>query len=137
LANAGKYISSTRSFTALARRRTRCGEERSWPGFPPGTRRDRRARLNLGARDATVGGELFGWLLDGAEVVDPHGDLPHVGAADQAGASARRAITERDHRMLIATCALLGVAAKAIGQALAGGTRTEAEPFGEAIVEAD
>ena len=39
--------------------------------------------------------------------------------------------------MFVATCALVGVAPEAIGQTLAGGTRTEPEPFSEAIVEAD
>jgi hypothetical protein len=39
--------------------------------------------------------------------------------------------------VLVAAGALLGIAAKTIGQALAGGTRPEAESFREAIVEAD
>jgi hypothetical protein len=93
--------------------------------------------INLRAGDDTVGGELCGWVPDGAEIVDPHRDLPHVGAADQTCATAGRTVTERDHRMFVATCAFLGVAAKAIGQTLASGTRTEPKPFGKAIVEPD
>jgi hypothetical protein len=39
--------------------------------------------------------------------------------------------------VLVAARSLLGVAAQAIGQALASRTGTEAESLGEAIVEAD
>ena len=93
--------------------------------------------INLRARDDTVGGKLGGWVLDRAEVVEPHRDLPHVGPADQARAPASRTVAERNHRMLVTACALLGVAPQAIGQALASGARTEPQPFGEAIIEAD
>src|SRR5437016_1806396 len=81
--------------------------------------------VNLRAGHHSIGCEFRCWVCHRSEVVDPHRDLPHVGPSDQSGAPARRAVTEGDHRMLIASRALLGVAPEAIGQALASRTGTE------------
>jgi hypothetical protein len=93
--------------------------------------------IDLGAGHHPIRGEFSGWISDRSEVVDPHRDLPHVRPSDQTGATAGRTITEGGHRMLVAACSLLGVAAQAIRQALASRAGAEAETFSEAIIEAD
>jgi hypothetical protein len=50
------------------------------------------------------------WVLGRSQLTEPHRDFPYVGTADQTGTSARWAVSERDHRVLVAACALLGVA---------------------------
>lgn len=92
--------------------------------------------VNLRAGHDAVGCEFRCWIFNRPEVVDPHRHLPHVGPSNQSGATAGRAITEGDHRMLVTARALIGVAPETIGQALASRTGTQAESFGEAIVEA-
>lgn len=93
--------------------------------------------IDLGSGDDSIGGELVGRIFDRFEVVDPHRDLPRVGPSDQPSATAGRTITERDHRVLVATGALLGISSEAIGQALASRTGAQTQAFGEAVVEAD
>ena len=83
--------------------------------------------VSLGARHDPVGCEFPCWILDRSEVVDPHRDLPYVRPCDQPGATAGRAVAEGDHRVLVAARSLPGVAAEAIGQALASRTGTEAQ----------
>ncbi len=48
------------------------------------------------------------------QILHPHHDLPYVGPAKQPCTSARRSITKRDQRMLLATRSFLGVATQAI-----------------------
>jgi hypothetical protein len=94
----------------------------------------RKDSVDLRSGDNPISSELRGRVFDRSEIVDPHRGLPHVGPCDQPGSAAGRAITEGDHRVLVASRALLRVAAKAIGQALASRSGTEAEPLGEAII---
>lgn len=63
-------------------------------------------------------------VLDRPKVVEPHRDLPHVGAADQPGAPTGRSVAKGDHRVLVTTSTLLGIAAQAIREAFAGCSRT-------------
>jgi hypothetical protein len=93
--------------------------------------------VNLPAADHAVRRELRCRVLHGTEIVDPHRDLPHVGAADQPGTPPGRPIPESDHRMLVSPCALLGVPTQAIGQALPRRSRAEAKPLGKLLVEAN
>jgi hypothetical protein len=48
------------------------------------------------------------------EIIDPHRDLPHVGATEQPGAPTGRPIAKHDQRMLLATGAFLGIATQTI-----------------------
>lgn len=55
------------------------------------------------------------------QILQPHDDLPHVGAAEQPCAAAGRAVTEGDERMFVAAGSLLGIATQPIREGLTGG----------------
>ncbi len=57
------------------------------------------------------------------QVLDPHRDLPHIGASDQRGAPTGGAVTEGNQGMFIAPDSLIGVPPQAIRQGLARSAR--------------
>lgn len=100
-ANRAPYISSSSSFTVLPRRPFRCGAARS--ERPP--RRSgpsgRRGRRRSGVEPRSRRSRAFPPGPGITEIVDPHRDLPHVGATDQTGSPPGGAITEGNHRVLV------------------------------------
>jgi hypothetical protein len=76
-------------------------------------------------------------ILDRAQVVDPHRDLPEVRPADHSGAAPDRPVAEGDERMLVASGAFFRVTAEAIREAFTGRAGAKTQPFGEAIIEAN
>ena len=63
------------------------------------------------------------------QILDPHDDLPHVGATKQPRPSAGRAVTERDERMFVAAGALLCITTESIREGLARSTRPQTKPL--------
>jgi hypothetical protein len=70
------------------------------------------------------------------QVLHPHDDLPNVGATKQPRPPSSWAVTEGDERMFVAAGALLGIAAKSIGEGLTGGASPQAKALRKRIVEA-
>jgi hypothetical protein len=70
------------------------------------------------------------------QVLHPHDDLPNVGATKQPRAPSSWAVTKGDERMFVAAGALLGIAAKSIGEGLTGGACPQAKAFRKRIVKA-
>jgi hypothetical protein len=69
------------------------------------------------------------------QILDPHDDLPHVGAPKQPRPSAGRAVTESDERMFVAAGALLGIATESIREGLTRSTRPQTKPLRKRIVK--
>jgi hypothetical protein len=69
------------------------------------------------------------------QILDPHDDLPHVGAAKQPRPSASRAVTEGDERMFVAAGALLGITTESIRECLTRSTRPQTKPLRKRIVK--
>jgi hypothetical protein len=69
------------------------------------------------------------------QILDPHDDLPYVGAAKQPSPSARWAVAEGNERMLVAAGALLGITTESIREGLTRSTRPQTKPLRERIVE--
>jgi hypothetical protein len=93
-------------------------------------------RVDLGEGDDPVLGERGGRIGLVGHLIEPHRDLPDIGATDQPGAPARRAVAKRDQRVLVPPGTLLGVAAQAIGQALPGRAGAQAQALRQAVVQA-
>lgn len=70
------------------------------------------------------------------QILHPHDDLPHVGAAKQPRTPAGRAVAEGDERMFVAAGSLLGIATKPIREGLTGGARPQTKTLRESIVQA-
>ncbi len=66
------------------------------------------------------------------QVLDPHGDLPHIRPPDQPGPPTGWAIAEGDQRMFVPPYTLIGIAAQALRQRLARGSSPHPQPLRQA-----
>ena len=97
---------------------------------------ERRIDLRPG-HDALIHEGTDGVSFGDRKVVDPHGDLPDIRAAEQPGATTGWPIPEGDEGMLIVASAFLGIAAKTIGQCLAGSPCAHSKALGQSLVQPD
>lgn len=93
--------------------------------------------VDLPAGDGPFAGEGVSGVRNGGEIVNPHGDLPHIRSADQPGTPSGRPVPERDHRMLIPARPFLGVAAQSVRDRLAGGSGGQFELLSETVINSD